>query len=147
MKILQSVIVVAVGFAALSAANRADAQIGYYRVTSGYSLPSVPYYAYRPAVAPVTALSPVVVSSPVISQPIVTPTVVAQPVISQPIVVSRPVYTGPVVIRRGLFRRPVVVSGYVPPAGVVYPTVGAGVGVSTYYAAAPAVVAPAIYLP
>jgi hypothetical protein len=174
MKTIQSLIVAAAGFTVLAGATTAHAQIGYYRVTSGYSLPSVPYYAYRPVIQPVTTYSPVVVSQPVVTQPIVTqsvvaPTVVARPVVSAPVVstpvvaptvvaspvvvsrpvVAAPVYGGPVVVRRGLFGRPVVVAGYAP-AGVVYPaaSVYSGVGVtSTYYAPAASVVTPSVYIP
>jgi hypothetical protein len=116
----------------LLAAGEARAQVGYYRVTSSYSLPSVPYYAYRPVVMP--AVQPVVAYSPVVQpavayapvvQPAVTysPVVVSQPIVAaQPVVVSRPVIVGqpivsaPVVVRRGLFRRPVVV-----PTAAYYP--------------------------
>jgi len=115
-------------------ANSAQAQWGHYRVTSSYSLPSVPY-AFNPVVVPVvqptTAFSPVIVNQPFAqSFAVPQPTIVAQPTIvhrpvAGPVVVGRPVVVGQpfapsaVVVRRGLFRRPVVVTS--APASVFVP--------------------------
>ena len=132
-------------------ASPAHAQWGYYRVTSSYSLPSVPY-AFNPVVVPVvqpvTAFSPVVVNQPfAVAQPTVVaqPAIVSQPaVVGPPVVVGRPVFAAQpfvpsaVVVRRGLFRRPVVVTG--APASVVVP---APVPVTT---AAPVVVQRPIWI-
>lgn len=137
-------------------ANSAQAQWGRYRVTSSYSLPSVPY-AFQPVVVPVvqptTAFSPVVVNQPVtVSQPIVAsqPVVVGRPVIaSSPVVVGQPVVAAPVVaapvfVRRGLFRRPVVVA----PGTVPVTTFPAPVITSPAFSAAPVVVQrPAFWVP
>jgi hypothetical protein len=118
----------------LLAANSAQAQWApRYRVTSSYSLPSVPYQfnpVVVPVVQPTTAFSPIIVNQPaVFSQPVVVgrPVVVGQPVISQPVVVGRPVVVGqpivaaPIVVRRGLFRRPVIVAPAAAPVVVQQP--------------------------
>lgn len=97
-------------------AESANAQWGRYRVTSSYSLPSVPYYAYQPVVQPIV--------QPAIVQPAVaySPVIVNQPVVvSRPVVFAQPAYgPAPIIVRRGLFRRPVVVGGFAPVAPTVY---------------------------
>jgi hypothetical protein len=125
--------------------SSAHAQWGYYRVTSSYSLPSVPY-AFQPvvvpAVQPTTVLSPVVMNQPVA---VTQPAIVGSPVVvGRPIVVGQPFVPSAVVVRRGLFRRPVIVG--TAPAGVVVPAAypatsfAAPVTVSAGFAPAPVVV-------
>jgi hypothetical protein len=161
MKRQVMVLCAAMVIAATLFASSAQAQWGHYRVTSSYSLPSVPY-AFQPvivpAVQPTTAFSPVIVNqSLAVSQPIVAsqPVVVGRPVIvGRPVVVGQPVMTAPVatlpvatapvVVRRGLFRRPVVVApGVVPVASVPAPIV-----MSPTFSARPVIVQrPAFWVP
>jgi hypothetical protein len=127
-------------------AQSANAQWGRYRVTSSYSLPSVPYYAYQPVVQP-AIVQPAVAYSPVIvNQPVV---------VSRPVVVAQPAYgPAPIIVRRGLFRRPVVVGGFAPVAPTVYPApapvaiYNAQQGVSrSYYGPVTSFVPQPVYVP
>lgn len=155
MKLAQTLIGAAVIAGVTLIASTAHAQWVTYRVTSNYSLPSVPAYTTLPAApAYVAPVQPVVVRRGLFRRPVVAYAPVVPAVYAAPVpVVAAPTtaYYAPAVTsyyapagvvgyapRRAAHYAPAGVSTYYPPAGVT----------TSFYAPTPTVVLrPSIVLP